>query len=265
MNVRYRRGLHSFVTAGAAYLVRISINDQKKKNTAKIREVLTGVQLPRAHDAIPAGTISLSRAFEKISFAIGRHLDPNSIAAGVEEIACLVNRGSALISLTALDERAGAFFRRFLSEGALTAYVRDPETGEWLQLDSQEWDLDMWAAPLPGFSFDHVHPDDPDQPGPHGTFIRGALRPVFFRQDKFDQWFQKMFAPSKRPGRKSGTGFQHLDQPLLEEMRLLIESGSAKSSENAAQMVVGRAAGPGTAKSKARRLGRRYRERFCRA
>jgi hypothetical protein len=167
------------------------------------------------------------------------------------------------------------FLRRCLSEEAIHAYVRDPETGEWLDLRPQEWDLDWleysghprewWNDnTAKGFRHDYVHPDDPDQPGPRGTFIRGALRPIFFRRDEFDRWFDSTFGDKKldKRGRPLGSGsFKGADEPLLHEMRQLIETGVAKSAEDAAGRVAARAAGA-SFESKRTRLAKRYREQL---
>jgi hypothetical protein len=66
----------------------------------------------------------------------------------------------------------------------------------------------------------------------------------------------------KRRGKKKGAGsFEELDLPLLEEMALILKGGKAASSEEAARKVAHKAHGGGTPKSKAERLGRRYRAR----
>ena len=65
------------------------------------------------------------------------------------------------------------FLRHHLSEGALIAYVRDPLTGEHLQLDAREWESD--SAPNEGFQNNFVDPEDSEQPGPSGTIIRPAI------------------------------------------------------------------------------------------
>jgi hypothetical protein len=66
----------------------------------------------------------------------------------------------------------------------------------------------------------------------------------------------------KRRGRKKGAGsFEDLDFPFLEEMALILEQGKAASPQEAARKVAEKAHGGGTLKSKAERLGRRYRKR----
>jgi hypothetical protein len=174
---------------------------------------------------------------------------------------------------------AAAFLRHFLNEGALIAYVRDPETGAILRLISSEWGL-WYNYPTRWFSFDYVHPysfqPDPAvlysgaQPAPEGTFIRDALRPVFFLQKEFDQWFAEVFSAkanlktsNRRAGRPPGSGSWGVaDDRLLDDMRDMIKSGKAKSPNDAARLLVDRAAGTGTPDSKQTRLANRYRKNF---
>jgi len=176
------------------------------------------------------------------------------------------------------EAAANAFFRAHLIyDGNLHAYVRDPETTEILQLDSIGWQplsrgphrpfKEKRSAYLPittGLDTDYViDPYDEHFPGPEGTFIRGAFRPVFLWRDEFERWFQKTFGTSKRRGRPPGSGtWEKADEPLLEAMRLLIERGSAKSPEDAARKLVHRAEGAGTPTSKQTRLAKRYRKQF---
>ena len=208
-------------------------------------------QLPRSDDAIPAGTIHLSDAFDKVfRFLAFQSQDPATFG---KELADL--NSSEPIPLNDWLYSIEKLFRRCLSEEAIHAYVRDPETSEWLELRPQEWDLDWlefsghprewWNDnTATGFRHDYVHPDDPDQPGPRGTFIRGALRPVFFRRDDVDRWFDSTFDDKKlqKRGRRLGSGsFERADEPFLQEMHRLIEDGSAKSAEDAARQVAERA------------------------
>jgi hypothetical protein len=225
--------------------------------------------LPRSDDAIPAGTIHLSDAFDKVfGFLAFQSRDPAKFG---KELANL--NSSELIPLNDWLYSIEKLFRRCLSEEAIHAYVRDPETGEWLELRPQEWDLDWmefsghqweWWNTATGFRHDYVHPDDPDQPGPRGTFIRGALRPIFFRRDEFDRWFDSIFGDKKlqKRGRPPGAGsFEPDDEPFLREMDRLIENGSAKSPEDAAGQVAERAKGA-SFQSKLTRLAKRYRKLY---
>ena len=118
-----------------------------------------------------------------------------------------------------------------------------------------------------------------DNPGPAGATIRGVLMPVFFYKCDFESWFDKTFgqratasssstaesnASRKRPvrGRPPGSGsWAHADDPLLVEMRHLIQSG-AKSACDAALKVADRAPGAGEFQSKRTRLAKRYRTKI---
>src|SRR5262249_53238411 len=80
-------------------------------------------------------------------------------------------------------------FRGLLATGDLIARVRDPTTGEILQL----WDRQTWNNRanfgVPGFTEDFVGPDDLVQPGPGGATIAGSMRPVFFMLAEFETLF----------------------------------------------------------------------------
>lgn len=66
-----------------------------------------------------------------------------------------------------------------------------------------------------------------------------------------------------KPGRKKGSGsFLALDEPLVAEMRRLVEQGEALSPWEATEKVVQQAVGAGTEESKRRRLLTRYSEKF---
>jgi hypothetical protein len=161
---------------------------------------------------------------------------------------------------------ANVFVRNCLAAGDLVAHVRDPETGEILQLMRTGWeDIEFIPGELGWLDSDHVHPDDPLYPGPPDVMVRGKARPVFFLRDEFENWFQKTFVgtTAKRGGRKPGSGsWEHADEPLVKEMHRLFVSGSAKSPEDAARLVEHRSAGSGTLASKRTRLAKRYRKQF---
>ena len=75
--------------------------------------------------------------------------------------------------------------------------MRDPETGDILRLTPIGWIPDEWLMPggiiQTGIFNDHVCPGDPETPGPPGTELRGALRPVFFLRDEFEAWLKGTF------------------------------------------------------------------------
>jgi hypothetical protein len=157
------------------------------------------------------------------------------------------------------DRAADLFYLSRIIAGELTAYVRDPETGDILQLSPVGWSEqieDLCFSPR----------DEEGCVAPHyESLIRGEYQPIFLWRHEFDEWFERTFGskPGKRRGRKPGSGsWEHADEPLVEEMQRLIDSGSAKSAEDAARLVEDRAAGSGALVSKRTRLAKRYRKRF---
>jgi hypothetical protein len=182
------------------------------------------------------------------------------------------------------EAAANAFFRCHLIWGEtiygenLYARVRDPESRLVLQLSPSGWRPEpkppihfgqhkrsSYEPITDGIDIDYViDPYDEFNPGPVGTLINGEHRPVFFWRDEFERWFEKTFGadPSKRRGRKRGTGsYEKHDEPFLQEMHRLIESGIARSPENAAGQVAHKAHGA-SFESKRTRLAKRYRRRY---
>jgi hypothetical protein len=238
-------------------------------------------RLPKlAKDPIPAKAIRLSEAYQRIFDALSAN--PTIVKPLLEEYALDWKE-----DLEKIEQRwrqraaANAFFRCHLIWGEmiygenLYALVRDPDSGLILQLDPRGWGLgprppvhsfgqrSAYEPITSGLDSDHVvDPYDEYDPGPEGTYIGGAYRPVFFWRDEFERWFQKTFDTNsyKRRGRKPGSGsWEHTDKPFLQEMRQLIESGVAKSPENAAGRVAERAPGA-SFQSRVTRLAKRYRE-----
>ena len=72
---------------------------------------------------------------------------------------------------------------------------------------------------------------------------------------------QEASAPRRR-GRTPGSGYQRVDEPLIEEMRRLLEERAQPTPEAAAKAVADRAFGGGCWRSKVDRLARRYRRQF---
>jgi hypothetical protein len=233
-----------------------------------------------ASDPIPEKTIRLGVAFERVAEAISR--DPKIVKTLEEHDFDISSEVEKLELADHLKTQAAAdlFFRAHLTYGDtiygenLYTYIRDPKTGDILRLDPGGWT--PWDRHISGFKFkpsdycpglpvgDYViDPYDDLFPGPEGTILHGACRPVFIWRDEFERWFQKTFGAIKRRGRPPGSGtWEKADEPLLEAMRLLIERGSAKSPEDAARKLVHRAEGAGTPTSKQTRLAKRYRKRF---
>jgi hypothetical protein len=164
-----------------------------------------------------------------------------------------------------LDRAATIFFRNHLYVGNLLAYIRDPETGDILQLDHFDWGMGrngFWPLRLPRRVDDFVTNDDLVR-NPN-TFLHGAYRPVFLWRDEFEHWLKKTFGQQEhRGGRPTGSGsWQVADEPLLDEMYNMIKTGMAKSPNDAARLLADRASGSGTLASKQTRLANRYRKKF---
>jgi hypothetical protein len=241
----------------------------------------SGVQPPFAEDPIPEKGISLSKAFLRVLDALATN--PTIVAPTLEEYAFDWKEDLEKFEGPGKEEAAAnAFFRSHLIWGEtifgenLYALVRDPNSGAILQLNPRGWMPDApfdsrtpFHQPRPayepisdGLDFDYVpDPYDAHFSGPHGTLIDGAYRPVFFWRDDFDRWFAKVFGAREggRRGRRPGSGsYERRDEPLLKEMRKLIEDGNAKSPHEAACKVAGSAKGAGTVESRVTRLAKRY-------
>jgi ATP-dependent Clp protease ATP-binding subunit ClpA len=231
-----------------------------------------------SHDPIPDKAIRLSDAFERVREALRSNPEVlETLDTGLREV--LIKNKEAeekrekwklkphrtLIALQHLKE-AVVFFRAALSRGELTAYIRDPEDGELLQLDSIDW------SPVggrllflePPYAFEDDFLDDAAFSGNPKTFIRGAYRPVFLIRKDFERWLKKTFGRKLSGGRPPGVGsYEARDMPFLKKMEELLKTGEAKSVHNAAVKVV-KDVPPGSAEEESiiRRLGRRYKKLF---
>ena len=94
--------------------------------------------------------------------------------------------------------------------------------------------------------------------GPEGSASWANIRPEwveapieFFHEDIDRLW-------PAAPHRPRGLSLAEADAPLVEEMRGMVARGDVPSPTQAAQRVVSRAVGGGTAESKVRRLVNRY-------
>lgn len=86
-------------------------------------------------------------------------------------------------------KQANVILRLAIDSKKLIACVRDPGTGEVLQLSSQGWVNEGWDECIPASIWsDYLHPNDFECPGPSGSFIRGMLRPVFFMKAELEAW-----------------------------------------------------------------------------
>jgi hypothetical protein len=169
-----------------------------------------------AADPIPANSIPLRLACERVLSALS--VEPIISSTSASLIAAVRNflaetdpelnpSNEYYDGWFARREEAGLFLRQHLYDGEITAYVRDPKTGDILRLDCEGWTLPTTVTKPPHtivycFNENYVHPDDPRAPGPSETQVRGAIRPVFFLRDEFEAWLQRLF-PAKTSGERS--------------------------------------------------------------
>ncbi len=164
------------------------------------------------------------------------------------------------------EQEATVFFRDRLRKSELLSYIRDPETGEILQLNPRDWrpTTRPLGEPLKvPAGMDDFGNSDPRVFGPN-IVIRDAYRPVFLWKEEFERWFKKTFPREKHPGgRPPGSGsWRDADQELILEMRELIKAKKAKSPNDAARLVASKAPGAGSIDSKRDRLRRGYKKAF---
>ena len=97
--------------------------------------------------------------------------------------------------------QANVFLREQIEDGKLEACVQDPETGEIYKLAPSDWTKD-WSAFVPVEIFnDYIDSESYDSPGPEGSEIRNALRPVFFLENNFQSWLSSI---TKDPLQRAG-------------------------------------------------------------
>lgn len=231
-----------------------SVRSVKKMQPAKV---------PIAQDAIPAIAIRISDAFESVQLELQRNRDPlESIPDDY--------KGNLYHTIQNQDElheddrieleviEAAFLFRLALAE-ELRTYIRDPKTGEKLELRREDW----------FFQYPHVPTDfddwiSQDMPGPAGTIVHGERRPIFLDRAEFESWINYTFLNQKAgaietAAAKTRSGWQIADTPLHTEMENLICAGHAKSVEDAARNVASKAQGHGTITAKQTRLAKGYR------
>jgi hypothetical protein len=167
--------------------------------------------IPCADDAIPKGSISLFDAFWRLLALMDGDRLERALCAGGADPEALVERrhipddarSDWELLLETRRRTSNLTLRWALETAELVACVRDPETGDVLQLDSEgwvDWDDDIPALVTSNF----IIPGEYDSIGPSGTFIRGALRPVFFVREEFETWLNGFFGDlSPTPGSSS--------------------------------------------------------------
>jgi hypothetical protein len=171
----------------------------------------TDEDLPQADDAIRKDAISLTDAYECIASFISGH--PELLPKFDEDCSEALRKSKEEERKIQTDpdafdkeleeewhqrKEANLFLRLEIEAKKLVACTRDPETGDILQLRSDNWIPSGWDDYIPpGIWTDYIIPNDYEAPGPNGTFIRGALRPVFFMRDEFEAWFKKTFGATE--------------------------------------------------------------------
>ena len=183
---------------------------------------------PRSDDPLPRNTIGLSDTFENYYRATSPDVaaieaELNAALPGPESpgmwrctfnwLGCLTGADyekaawdrwhRALVAREESRSRAEKSFRDEVATGRPLAFVRDPATGETLQLDYRRWDEKINFG-VAGFTEDFVGLDDLIQPGPC-TIVGGAMRPVFFDLGEFQPWLLTL------PGRQSCRQKPHHD------------------------------------------------------
>ncbi len=176
-------------------------------------------ELTRAKDAIPKDAIWLTDAYELVVDLVSEH--PERLPR-FDEDWCEALRKSRQLEQTVghdsdtfdkdLEEEwhcrkeANLFLRLEIEEKRITTCTRDPQTGDVLQLPSDGWVSDAWDGYIPpGIWSDYIVPGDYEAPGPNGTFIHGALRPVFFIRSEFEAWLKETFGSEVSLNPKEGT------------------------------------------------------------
>jgi hypothetical protein len=154
---------------------------------------------PKSGAAIPGGTISLSDAF--VRFYESTTPNHETLQAEVDRAEAHRNGVfspendapvfAAYRAQTLALGEAEIAFRNCIAAGELTAWIRDPRTGEKLQTNPRiEWSWPSTAWQPTGIYEDYVWQDDIQQPGPN-TEHDGKVQPVFFMLSEFDEWLRQ--------------------------------------------------------------------------
>jgi hypothetical protein len=171
----------------------------------------TDDDLPLAEDSIPKEAISLTDAYECVVGLVIKHPEllpkfdedwSEALLKSREEERKIQDDPEVFDKELEQEwhqrKEANLFLRLEIEAKRLVACTRDPEIGQTLQLRSDDWIPSGWDDYIPpGIWTDYIIPDDYEAPGPNGTLIRGALRPVFFMRDEFEAWLKKTFGATE--------------------------------------------------------------------
>jgi hypothetical protein len=227
-----------------------------------------------ADDPIPAKAIRLGEAYQRVLRAINRNPKIlNTLSQGLlKDLRESRRTKPPIVNWDGYsdadkkefrrEQEATVFFRDRLRKSELLAYIRDPETGEILQLNPRDWrptNRPLFEPLKVPAGMDDFGNSDPRVFGPN-IVIRGAYRPVFLWKEEFERWFKKTFPREKHAGgRPPGSGsWRDADQELILEMHELIKAKKAKSPNDAARWLADRAPGWGSIDSKRDRLRQGY-------
>ena len=161
-----------------------------------------------AEDPIPPEGILLRDAFDYLFRAMTPNLAHLQYQLHPREKMGLNNEQWRQFRSNAWDEFdraqrvANQRLRKWITDGAITAFVRDPEHDRTLQLTRDGWDrLGEFEN---GITANFVGPDDPLNRGPN-TVIGGKRRPVFFIRGELEKLVQAEFGspPGCRYGRST--------------------------------------------------------------
>ena len=205
-----------------------------------------------SRDPIPMKAIRLSEAFEQVQDALRakpkvlQTLDPSLLDYLIKNREQEERRDTwkfasrrSLIALHRVKE-AVVLFRSSLMTRELIAYVRDPEDGAILELDSMEWSSVGGRLLLlePPYAFEEDFLEYTPFSGNPNTFVRGAYRPIFLWRKEFELWLRKTFGQQRAGGRKPGSGsYLAQDMPYLKKMHEMRRANEAKSDYEAAGKV----------------------------
>lgn len=154
---------------------------------------------------------------------------------------------------------------RHLEGGELIAVGVDVGTGDRREIHGSEWlDLNSFD-PNEGWPFDAIG-DGFKSSLKFKSVVVPSKEVMRIWEPVADASIEAPPTPTdtqvkRRPGRKRGDGsYERLDEPLLAEMAVLIDSRKAASAEEAAKMVAEKAHGKNTLiESKVERLAKRFR------
>jgi hypothetical protein len=175
-------------------------------------------ELPISEDAIPHGALRLTEAFGTVVDAIETY--PEKTPELDEDWLEVLRQSRELEKNAKHDPEtfdvefeeywhqrkiANVLLRCALENDELRACVRDPRTGENLQLPATGWLPKEWAdrGYVPsGIWQDYAIPDSGEIPGPQAAMIADKLRPIFFFQAEFEAWLREAFGQEVKVSRE---------------------------------------------------------------